>query len=490
MPFQEDPSLNESALEEDGETVADPIAALQAGYDRLRAAWNEKGGLSYDERMRHLKALSKAVKARKDELVAAVNQDYGNRSAHETGLAEIMRIVESAAYARANLLDWTDAQEREVGWQLRPATARVIYQPKGVVGIMAPWNYPIQLSLDPLVAALAAGCRSLIKPSELTPATGAAIEKILRDTLPAEVVQVVHGDGAVGAAFASLPLDHLLFTGSTRVGKMIMKAASEHLTPLTLELGGKSPTIIHPSFSIAKAAERIAWAKCFNAGQTCVAPDYVMVHKDQLDSFVTGLQASFAKMYPKVAGNPDYTCIINDHHHRRLLRLVSEAEQRGVKVVRCTPTGETEEQLGRRLPLTILVNPPTDAAVMQDEIFGPVLPVVPYTEVEECIRFVNGRPRPLALYYFDNRQKRIDDVLARTTSGGAGINECLVHVTQESMPFGGVGPSGMGSYHGYSGFLAFSHEKSVMQQSRINGMAMLNPPYGGVANLFGKLSGI
>jgi len=466
------------------------LQLMHRTFDALRAAYDSKGGLSYKERMAYLKALSAAVKAQKDALIAAVNEDFGNRSTVETGLAELTRIVESSSFARANLLDWMEPQEREVGWQLRPATAQVRYQPLGVVGIIAPWNYPIQLSLDPLVAAISAGNRALIKPSELTPKTSAALRALLKSVFPEDVVQIVEGDAKVGAAFAGLPFNHLLFTGSTKVGRAVMKAAAENLVPVTLELGGKSPFIVHSSFSTTQAAERAVWAKCFNSGQTCIAPDYALVHRAEVDGFVSAAQAAFAKMYPTVGDNADYTAIISENHHRRLMSLVSEAEQRGAKVVRCNPANEDDAKLGKKLPLTLIVDPPKDAACMTEEIFGTVLPVVPYDDFEEAVRFVNARPRPLALYYFDHKGKRVEDVLERTVSGGAGINEALIHVTQETMPFGGVGPSGMGSYHGYAGFRTFSHEKAVMHQSRMNGMNMLNPPYRGFAKLFQRLMGL
>ncbi len=484
-------SQPESPVVEEGVAHDDAsLQAMQAAFDKLKAAWVSKGGLSYKERMGYLKALGASMKARRDELIAALNQDFGNRCSTETTLAELSRVVESAAFARANLLDWMEPQEREVGWQLRPATGQVRYQPLGVVGIIAPWNYPIQLSIDPLVAAIAAGNRVIIKPSELTPNTTAALRSLLSGIIPEDVVQIVEGDSRVGSAFASLPLDHLLFTGSTKVGKLVMKAAAENLTPVTLELGGKSPTIVHPSFNTAQAAERIVWAKCFNSGQTCIAPDYVMVHKSEVDSFVSAAQAAFAKFYPRVGDNTDYTAIISEQHHRRLCGLISESEQRGTKVVRCNPANEDDAALGKKLPLTLVVDPPKDSAVMTEEIFGTVLPIVPFDEIDECIRFVNDRPRPLALYYFDHKGKRVEDMLERTVSGGAGVNEALIHVTQETMPFGGVGASGMGSYHGYAGFRTFSHEKSVMQQSRMNGMNMLNPPYGSFSKLFSKLLGL
>ena len=315
----------ESPTHEDTQGEDTGLDALHGAFSALRAAYSSKGGLDYKQRMAYLKGLSKAVKAQKDALIAAVNADFGNRCAVETSLAELTRIVESSAFAQQNLIDWMEPQEREVGWQLRPATAQVRYQPLGVVGIISPWNYPIQLSLDPLVAAIAAGNRALIKPSELTPHTNAALRSLLQGVFPEDVVQIVEGDARVGSAFAGLPFDHLLFTGSTKVGRAVMKAAAENLVPVTLELGGKSPFIVHNSFNTAQAAERAVWAKCFNSGQTCIAPDYALVHRAEVDAFVAAAQTAFAKLYPTVGDNADYTAIISEGHHRRLKALIAEA---------------------------------------------------------------------------------------------------------------------------------------------------------------------
>lgn len=469
----------------DAPAPSDDVAAVQVAYDRLRTAWDADGGLPYKTRMALLKGLKKAMKAQKAQLAAAIRTDYGSRSEFESIVGEVFLVLAGIDHARAHLRDWMEPREVEVAPHLRPASARIVRQPLGVVGVIAPWNYPVQLCLGPLVAAIAAGNRVLIKTSEFTPATNAAVTSLVRGVIPEEVVQVVHGEGDVGGAVAALPLDHILFTGSTRVGRLVMEAAAKNLTPVTLELGGKSPALIHESFPLAKAAERIVWGKMFNSGQTCIAPDYVMVPEGKAGEFVEAAKAAYAKMYPSMKDNADHTAIISERHFARLQHLVAEAEQAGVTVARSG--SESPDAESRKMPLTLLVEPGDDIAAMQEEIFGPVLPVVTYTDLSGAIRAINARPRPLALYYFDRKNSRIDEVLARTTSGGVSVNECLAHITVEDLPFGGVGPSGMGAYHGEAGFLTFTHEKSVLQQARFNLVSMLNPPYGGLARWFAKV---
>lgn len=458
--------------------------AVQGAYDKLRAAWNSHGGLPIRDRLALLKALKKEVQAKRDTIAEAISKDYGTRAHFETQAGEVFIVLSAIDNARTNLRDWAEPQEAEISWHLRPATGRIVRQPRGVVAVIAPWNYPVQLALGPLVAALAAGNRVLVKTSELTPATNEVLEAIVRKALPDDVAQVVHGDARVGEQITHLPLDHIFFTGSTRVGKRIMAAAAENLTSVTLELGGKSPVLVHSSFSVTKAAERVVWAKMFNSGQTCVAPDYVYVPAGQVDDFVAAAKAAYTRMYPTMVQNPDHTAIISTHHFQRLARLAEEARAAGVRVEHAG--NEAADPTSRKMPLTLMVQPADTLGVMQEEIFGPLLPILSYDSIDSAIAAINARPRPLALYYFDHRSSRIQDVLARTTSGGAAINECLAHVSQEELPFGGIGPSGIGNYHGLAGFRAFSHEKSVFQQARINAMSLLNPPYGGLARAFAK----
>jgi coniferyl-aldehyde dehydrogenase len=457
-------------------------AALQTAFDGLKAAWNKDGGLDYKTRRSTLKKLKSELIARRDDLAAAVSKDFGNRSKHETMGAEIFIPAESIRFTLEHLEEWMEPLEREISWHLQPAKGQIVYQPLGVVGIIAPWNYPVQLALLPLIAAISAGNRVLMKPSEFTPETSKALKSLFQAVFTEDQVRVVTGGAELGAAFSALPFDHLLFTGSTRVGRYVMQAAAKNLTPVTLELGGKSPTIIHESFSISKAAERIAYGKTYNGGQTCIAPDYVLCPRDKVDAFVDAMKGHVSSFFPTIKDNDDYTSIVNDQHYTRLRALIDDAREKGATVHELNPAGEAIPQESRKLPLHIVTDVNDDMDVMQEEIFGPVLPVVPYDSLDDAIRYVNDRPRPLALYYFDRSRKRVDQVLNNTTSGGACVNDTLLHNTQEELPFGGVGPSGMGSYHGLQGFLTFSHAKSVLLQSRLAGTKMLNPPYGGLAD--------
>lgn len=457
-------------------------AALQTAFDGLKAAWNKDGGLDYKARRATLKKLKSEIIARRDDLAAAVSKDFGNRSKHETIGAEIFIPVESIRYTLEHLEEWMEPLEREISWHLQPAKGQIVYQPLGVVGIIAPWNYPVQLALLPLIAAISAGNRVLLKPSEFTPETSKALKSLFQAVFTEDQVRVVTGGADVGAAFSALPFDHLLFTGSTKVGRYVMQAAAKNLTPVTLELGGKSPTIIHESFSISKAAERIAYGKTYNGGQTCIAPDYVLCPRDQVDAFVDAMKGHVSSFFPTIKDNDDYTSVVNDQHYTRLRGLIDDAREKGATVHELNPAGEAIPQESRKLPLHIITGVDDEMDVMQEEIFGPVLPVVPYDSLEDAIQYVNDRPRPLALYYFDRSKKRVNQVLNTTTSGGACVNDTLLHNTQEELPFGGVGPSGMGAYHGLQGFLTFSHAKSVLMQSRLAGTKMLNPPYGGLAD--------
>jgi coniferyl-aldehyde dehydrogenase len=364
-----------------------------------------------------------------------------------------------------------------VEWPCWPAMARIVHQPLGVVGIVAPWNYPLFLSFGPLTGAIAAGNHVLLKPSELAPATAEIIRSIVADLYPPAYVSVVTGGADTAAELVGLPLDHLLFTGSTRVGRLVMRAASDHLVPVTLELGGKSPVIVHRTFPVQKAADRILTGKLYNAGQTCLAPDYALLPPDRRDEFVDAARRSIARMYPSLVSNEHYTRIINAHHYRRLAALVEDARRLGASVIEVNPAGEACNETNRVFPPTIVVNVRENMALMQEEIFGPVLPVVECGSVDEAVAYVNARPHPLALYYFDNDQDRIRDVVERAMAGGMTVNDCIFHVGQTSLPFGGVGPSGMGRYHGFHGFQTFSNRKAVMIQSRWSALALLRPPY-------------
>jgi acyl-CoA reductase-like NAD-dependent aldehyde dehydrogenase len=423
----------------------------------------------------------------KDALVEAVGRDFGNRSKHETLAAEVFVIVSEIRHTRSHLRDWMRTEPRDAGLAFMPARAEVMPQPLGVIGIIAPWNYPIQLAIAPLVGAIAAGNRVMIKPSELVPEAAKAIEALVADALPKERATVVQGGTDVAEAFARLPFDHLLFTGSTRVGKLVMRAAAENLVPVTLELGGKSPAIVGSEIGLRAAADKIMAGKCFNAGQTCVAPDYVLVKKGDLGAFVAACEASVAKMYPTLLANPDYTTVVNDRHYVRLSKYVDEAKARGAKVVEINPAKETLAAETRKLAPTLVVDPPEDLAVMQEEIFGPVLPIKTYDTLDGAIDYVNDHPRPLALYFMGYDEVEIGRVLAKTVSGGVCVNDTMLHVGIADLPFGGVGPSGMGHYHGREGFETFSKKKPILRQSRVSGTALLKPPFGRAAELLLKI---
>jgi coniferyl-aldehyde dehydrogenase len=467
-----------------------PDALVRPAFERISAAWRERQGLSYAERMALLEKLASATRRWEERFAAAIDEDFGSRSKIETALAEVFITLASIKYIKRHLRSWMRPESRETSWVFMPARNRVVHQPKGIIGVIAPWNYPLQLALVPIAYAIAAGNRVILKPSELTPKTSDALAQMLGEVFSNDTCAVVTGGPEVGIAFSKLPFDHLFFTGSTTVGRHVMRAAAEHLVPVTLELGGKSPVIIHPDYPLEKAAERVAIGKLLNAGQTCIAPDYVLVPAGREAAFVQAFSAAVARFYPTLADNPDYTSIVSDRHFQRLARLRDEARDKGATIVEVNPANEVLDPARRKLAPTLIVGAKDDCEVLQDEIFGPLLPVLPYARLEDAIDHVNDRPRPLALYYFDRNGDRIKKVLSETTSGGVCINETLLHVGQDDLPFGGVGPSGMGAYHGREGFLALSHSKAVFQQSRLNSTGLLAPPYGSkIERLLGLLIG-
>jgi coniferyl-aldehyde dehydrogenase len=367
-------------------------------------------------------------------------------------------------------------------WLFWPARTEVRYQPLGVVGIIAPWNYPVNLALKPLIAAIAAGNHVMLKPSEHTPRTSELLKKLLDEVFPADRVATILGGPDVASAFAALPLDHLFFTGSTAVGRKVMAAAAPNLTPVTLELGGKSPAIVAPDYPIATAVDRIAAGKFLNAGQTCIAPDYVLLPKASIPAFVEEMKKYVAQHYGDVAANPDYSSIVNPGQYSRLKGYLDQAHAAGAKIVELA-AGDAGQRV---LPPTLVLDAREDLALMQDEIFGPILPLVGVDSVDAAIAYVNARPRPLALYHFDRDRARTRRVLERTVAGGVSVNDTVMHFAQSALPFGGVGPSGMGAYHGRAGFLALSKAKPVLYQARWTSMKFMRPPYRGVADFIVK----
>ena len=449
------------------------INQLDATFALQRAAFAANPMPSAEQRIQWLKSLSELLTEQQDALIAAISRDFSNRSADETLLAELMPSLHGIHYASRRIRKWMKPSRRSVGLQFMPAAAKVVYQPLGVVGIIVPWNYPLFLAIGPLTGALAAGNRVMIKMSESTPATSQLVKDLLARVFPADLVSVALGEAEVGMAFSKLPFDHLLFTGATSIGKHVMRAAAEHLTPVTLELGGKSPAIVSADVPLEHAAERIAFGKTLNAGQTCVAPDYVLVPRDRVDGFVSAYRDVVQRFYPQLKDNPDYTAIINERQLARLNGYLQDAQAKGARIVPIYP-----EAQGRRLPQSLVLDVNDDMKLMQDEIFGPLLPVVPYERLDDAFAYVNARPRPLALYYFGYDKREQQRVLHETHSGGVCLNDTLLHVAQDDMPFGGIGPSGMGHYHGHEGFLTFSKAKGVLIKQRFNAARLIYPPYG------------
>ena len=436
------------------------------------------------EREAQLAALERALEAHAGAIERAIDADFGGRSVHETRLLELFPSLEAVRHARRHVPWWMKPERRGVSLWFLPGANRVWRQPLGVVGIIVPWNYPLYLAIGPLAGALAAGNRVMIKMSEFTPRTGEAVAAMLRDAFAEDRVAVVNGGVEVAKAFSRLPFDHLLFTGSTGVGAAVMHAAADRLTPVTLELGGKSPAIVGPDFSLETAVERILFGKLVNAGQTCVAPDYVLLPAGREDDFVEAARAVVAQRYPRLADNPDYTAIVNEHQYRRLVGYLDEARAAGARIEQFNPAGERLEPAARKLAPALVVDPPAELSLVREEIFGPILPLIPYRTFDEALGYVRARPRPLAMYLFDHDAARIERALTTTHAGGVTLNDTLLHVGQEDLPFGGVGASGMGAYHGRAGFETFSKAKGVFRRRRLSGSDWLRPPFG---KLFDRL---
>jgi coniferyl-aldehyde dehydrogenase len=453
---------------------------LRDSFNRQQSAFRKHAPLAHAQRVKALDTLLHGVLEYEAAFIKALKDDFGNRSRHETLLLEIVPLVDEIRYTKRHLRRWMQPQAVAVNWQFRPSRAKLVNQPLGVVGVIGAWNYQLLLTLSPLTNALAAGNHVMLKPSELAPSTAEAIKKMIRELFPEEYVTVITGGKEISAAFAALPFDHLIFTGSTPVGKLVMKAAAENLTPVTLELGGKSPALVHESYPMGVAVDRICSAKLWNAGQTCVAPDYALVPSQKVHEFVQHAESIISRRFPRLVSNPDYTTMIHQAAWRRMKELVSDAADRGAKVVEISPQNDAFTAGNCVFPPTLLLNTDSSMRVMQEEIFGPILPVVSYSSLDDALAFVNARPRPLALYYFDRNNERIEKVLEQTISGGVAVNDCIFHFPQHRLPFGGVGPSGMGAYHGLEGFKTFSKTKGVLLQNSLVGAILgrvLKPPY-------------
>ena len=465
------------------------ISEMKRVLELQKSKHIEEGPPSLELRKDRLDRCINMVNKYQSEIISALQNDFGNRDPVMSMATEVMSSVGPLEHAKKNLSKWMKTEKRKLGGPVPGAgfilsalgaKAKIEYQPKGTVGCISPWNFPVNLVMAPLGGILAAGNRVMIKPSEISSSTSEVIKTMFEEYFDEAEIAVFVGDPEVGAAFSALPFDHLLFTGGTSIAKHVMRSASENLVPLTLELGGKSPVIVGDDAEISDVAQRVMQGKTMNAGQICLAPDYALVPKDKVNDFVKESVNSVSTMYPKMKDNDDYTSIINQSHFERITSYLEDAKSKGAELVEINPNNEDfSQQPHHKIPPTLVLNPTEDMKIMQEEIFGPVLPIKSYEKLSETVDYVNSKDRPLGLYYFGKDKSDSDYVLSNTTSGGVTVNDVISHITQEDLPFGGVGPSGMGSYHGYDGFKEFSHAKSIYNQAKpnLNKLAGLVPPY-------------
>ena len=462
-------------------------STMQEVLDRQRAAFTAARPEPVSVRRDRLERLIALSRERGEALAKAMSADFGHRSVQQSMLTDIGPGVTAAKYCLKHLSAWTRPERRSVPFPLGllGAKAEIRHEAKGVVGIVSPWNFPVGLTVGPLAQALAAGNRAMIKPSEFTERTSEAMAEAFAAFFAEDEIAVVLGGPDVGQAFCKLAFDHLLFTGATSIGRHVLHAAADNLVPVTLELGGKSPTILGRGADLKRAGERIALGKMMNAGQICLAPDYLLVPQERENEAIEGVRQGVAAMYPTLLSNEDYAAVINARHRDRLKELIADAVEKGAEAIEVNPGGEDFSAANlNKMPLTILRNVDDGMKVMQEEIFGPILPVKTYKGIDQAIDYVNAHDRPLGLYYFGDDRSERESVLTRTISGGVTINDVLFHVGIEDLPFGGIGPSGMGSYHGPEGFKTFSHARSIYTQPRIDvaKLAGLRPPFGKAAD--------
>jgi aldehyde dehydrogenase (NAD+) len=465
--------------------LANPsIDALRATFEAQRRRYRQQPYPPLAGRRARLDALDRAIRKQRGAIASAIAADFG-KSPDETELTEIVPTLAELRHARRSLAEWARPLKVSTPLKLAGARSEVRYEPKGLALILAPWNYPFYLAIVPLIAALAAGNRVIVRPSEKTPHTAAAIEAILREAFPAEDVAFAGGDVDVAERLLTFPFDHIFFTGSTRVGKIVMRAAAEHLSSVTLELGGKSPAFVTEHADPALAGERIAWGKFINAGQTCVAPDYVLVHEMRAEAFIAAAVAAVERMYGKTEtereASPDLCRLIDAAAFERVVHLLDASVAAGARIV----IGGQRDRARRYLAPTILTGAGFDSPIMAEEIFGPVLPVLTYRSIDDAIAKVNLRPKPLALYAF-GPSSETEPIVERTSSGGVALDDVVIHLANEYLPFGGIGESGAGNYHGVFGFRAFSHERAVFRQAKRSALSLLYPPYGRKARLLLK----
>lgn len=461
-----------------------PIEQLPVLLARQRRAFEASPVVSLAQRVDRIDRVIALLVDNETRLCEATSVDFGHRSPHQARMADIFGALGSLKYAKKNVKQWMKPEKRKVDppLNLLGAKAAIHYQPKGVVGAIATWNFPVWVPMSPLGAIFAAGNRCMIKMSEFTPHTSELLQQLIAQYFDEEELVAVTGEQEVGAAFAGLPFDHLLFTGATGVAKHILHACADNLVPATLELGGKSPVVVGRHTDIKKAAKAITIGKSLNMGQVCLSPDYVFVHANDLNEFIAEVENSFSEQFPTILNNPDYTSVINQRHYQRLRGYISDARDKGGEIREVNPAKENfanQAEGVHKLPPTLFIEPSDEMRVMQEELFGPLLPIKSYQHIDEVIEYINAHPRPLGLYLFtDNAQER-ERVLSRTISGGVTVNDVIQHISCEDMPFGGIGASGMGNYHGPEGFKTFSHARSVYTQSKINMMQLMGmkPPY-------------
>ena len=459
------------------EVTTQPTDAQRFGHilEVQRAAYLRDGAPSLAQRRNDLKQFKAALLERRIAIEEAIDADFGNRSRHETAMMEILGVVQGIDYLVRHLRRFMRPTRRHVALYMRSGSNHIEYQPLGVVGVISPWNYPVNLSLMPVVTAIAAGNRVMLKPSKFTPATNALLASMIAEIFPEEQVAVVSGDGA---AFSTLPFDHLVFTGSTAVGRAVMKAASENLVPVTLELGGKSPTIVAKGRVTDPSVSSIVFGKLLSGGQTCIAPDYALVHESEIDTFIDSYDRLVKAAYPDGPTSKDYTSIVNDQQYSILTDLLDDARAHGARIVEVGHRPGDASRRPHTLAPTVVLGVTDEMRIAHEEIFGPILPIFPYGEIDDAIDYVNARPRPLALYYFGDDDADRRKVLDRTTSGNVTVNGTIMHVGQDDLPFGGVGESGMGKYHGIEGFRTLSHPKGIFVQGRWNSINLLRAPFG------------
>ena len=455
-------------------SVVYEVGTARMVFERQQAAFLARPFLTLEERRAALLAIETLLVDHQHEIAAAVSADFGQRATQETRLLDIFPTASGIAYTRRQLKKWMRPQRRHTSLLFAGARNRVIPQPKGVVGIISPWNYPLQLAFSPLTCALAAGNRCMVKMAANAQGLCRLLQRLVADVLPEHLVAIV--PGVAPSEFTALPFDHLIYTGSPRSGRAVMRAAAEHLTPVTLELGGKSPTILADDFDVVRAADRILYAKYMNSGQTCLAPDYLFLPEDREAAFTEQARRLMPRRYPDIRSQ-DYTAIISDAAYARLMNSLADAEAKGARVINLVP-GSTPDPVGRKIPPTLVLDVHDGMQLMQEEIFGPILPVMTYRDIDTVIAFINSRERPLAVYLFTNDRSLKERVIYRTTSGGVGINDCVVHAAQHDLPFGGIGNSGMGQYHAFEGFLEFSKLRPVFTQAPVTMVAQMYPPYG------------